>query len=148
MHCLQAGNDDTCRDKPCVVTVLGNISTRPTVNYTMELLHNHLEHYDGRLRPVHNQRDLVIVNMVFTLDMLRDFNDVSGEITFLGTSSMKWKEERLQWNKANYGEIGKMILPKEDVWNLELFMASSLNILSHLVGPHLRSPSPPKERQE
>lgn len=103
---------------------------RSTLNHSMQLTEDLMENYDKRLRPVFEQFSVVKVNMNFSLDMIRSFDDVSGEISLLGTFEMNWLEERLQWNQEDYGNVSSLILPKQDLWHPDLFLKTSLNSLS------------------
>lgn len=111
-----------------VATTKGEIST---LNYTMKLLQDLMENYDNRLRPLHDQHDIMVVNMSFHLSMIRSFDDVSGEITLLGTFTMLWMEERLTWQPSHYSNITELILPKIEVWHPDLFLETSLDTLGH-----------------
>lgn len=98
-----------------------------TLNDITTLIEDVTTNYDKRVRPVHNQLDFIVVNMNFRLIMIRSFDDVSGEITLLRRFVMEWIEERIKWNSLDYGNITEIILPKDDVWHLNLFMETSLN---------------------
>ena len=97
-----------------------------TDNYT-SLITFLLRDYDTRVLP---QADLglpVRVYFSFTLGMIQSFNDLTGQLDFLGNFITRWTDKRIRWNPDRWGGIEELVLPKMNVWHPEMIMPSSLN---------------------
>ncbi|KAL4239019.1 hypothetical protein ACF0H5_003723 [Mactra antiquata] len=95
------------------------------------LINDKLENYDSRLRPVLSEEKSVDVNITFNVDMLRSFDDVHGEISFLATSTFQWYDGRFTWTPSTYKNISHIVLPTNSLWIPEVMMPSSLNTVNH-----------------
>ena len=77
-----------------------------------------------KLLPRLIQNETVEIRISFTLGLIQDFNDLTGEISFLGIFQMQWHEERFVWDPAQYGGNAEVLFPVDDVWKPELTMGN------------------------
>ena len=107
-----------------ILFVLCNTVYCWTLNDTQTLSDNLLQGYNKKLLPLLEQNRTVNINVSFTLAILQDFNDITGEISFLGVFQLLWHEERFKWDPKQYGGQTEIIFPVDDVWKPQLIMAN------------------------
>ena len=95
-----------------------------TLNNSQTLHDDLLRGYNKKLLPRLIQNETVEIRISFTLALIQEFNDLTGEISFLGIFQMQWREERFVWDPAQYGGQTEVLFPVVDVWTPELIMGN------------------------
>ena len=80
--------------------------------------------YNKRLRPVLNQDDKVTVNVGLVMVALQEFDEVLEKFSIVGVFELRWQDENMIWDPANYNGINNTILGYEDVWKPELILTN------------------------
>lgn len=111
VHVVLTQNSPASKKKSTITTLVEDLMTN----------------YDSRFRPVLRENQSVQLNMSFNINMLRQFDDVKGEISFLATFSFTWWEKRLTWNESQYERISELVLPIDTIWIPEVMMPTSIN---------------------
>ncbi|XP_052245789.1 acetylcholine receptor subunit alpha-like [Dreissena polymorpha] len=99
-----------------------NINAR--LNDTKTLLRDLISNYNKNVRPVHNQSESVNVTVQLNVKSIQEFNEVSEVFSVVAAFSIRWKDERMTWNPANYGGAYQMMTSYDDVWVPELILTS------------------------
>ena len=80
--------------------------------------------YNRRLRPVQNQKDQVNVRVGLAAIALQEFDEVLEKFSIVGVFELRWQDENMVWNPANYSGINNTVLGYEDVWVPELILTN------------------------
>ena len=80
--------------------------------------------YNRRLRPVQNQDDPVNVSVALVAIALQEFDEVLEKFSIVGAFELRWQDENMVWNPANYSGISDTVLGYEDVWVPELILTN------------------------
>ena len=107
-----------------VVSLFLGDGTCWTLNNSQTLHDDLLRGYNKKLLPCLIQNETDEIRMSFTLGLIQEFNDLTGEISFLGIFQMQWHEERFVWDPAQYGDQTEVLFPVDDVWKPELIMGN------------------------
>ncbi|XP_019767087.2 neuronal acetylcholine receptor subunit alpha-4 [Dendroctonus ponderosae] len=84
-----------------------------------KLRRNVLLAYDPLVRPVLDQSTVTTVYMSLNLEYL-DLDERKSFIEIRGTSVMKWHDEKLNWDAANYENLTEIHALRTEIWNPEL----------------------------
>ncbi|KAH3722289.1 hypothetical protein DPMN_065245 [Dreissena polymorpha] len=98
--------------------------TGASLNDTKTLLRDLISNYNKNVRPVHNQSESVNVTVQLNVKSIQEFNEVSEVFSVVAAFSIRWKDERMTWNPANYGGAYQMMTSYDDVWVPELILTS------------------------
>lgn len=112
-----------------IVTVCTGSNTNGTV-YTTALLAHLFNGYDKRVSPQADASEPVQVKVSFALRQLLSFDDLTGEVEFLGNFHMVWDDKRIAWQPREWGEKVEIVLPKSDVWYPQMQMPMATNKLN------------------
>ncbi|VDI06887.1 Hypothetical predicted protein [Mytilus galloprovincialis] len=68
------------------------------------------------IRPRLNQTDFVEIRVLMTLESIKDYDEVSGTLTVVGTYVLYWQDEMRNWNESEYGNLSVMRTPIIETW--------------------------------
>ena len=80
--------------------------------------------YNKRLRPLQNQDDQIEVSVGLVAIALQEFNEVLEKFSVVGVFELRWQDENMVWDPANYSGINNTVLGYEDVWVPELILTN------------------------
>ena len=80
--------------------------------------------YNKRLRPLQNQDDRIEVSVGLVAIALQEFDEVLEKFSVVGVFELRWQDENMVWDPANYSGINNTILGYEDVWVPELILTN------------------------
>ncbi|CAG2232270.1 Pancreatic triacylglycerol lipase [Mytilus edulis] len=86
--------------------------------------------YNKIIRPLHDKKTSTMVNMSFSLISIKDFDEVTGKFSVIGSLHVTWHDNRMIWNQTEYGNINSMIFGQNDVWKPNLFLGNAFDDMS------------------
>jgi len=86
-----------------------------------------MSNYEKNIRPIRNQRSLMDVYVKLKIRGLTDYDDLGGVMKLTGFLNLRWKDECIQWNPSDYGEIKYIKLPLSDVWSPKFVISNAVN---------------------
>lgn len=107
-----------CAVQPCLASLIGN---------TTKLIDYLLTGYDSRVLPKTDSNSPMRVKLSFQLNMLQRFDDLSGQLDFVGKFKMQWDDHRIVWKSKDWSNLSELVVPKTDVWYPKMIMEGSLN---------------------
>ncbi|MFH4978614.1 hypothetical protein AB6A40_005323 [Gnathostoma spinigerum] len=81
-----------------------------------------LKHYDLAVRPVINASTVVNIFMGLTLTHIFNIDERNQVLTLNAWVEQYWKDERISWNPADYGNITKLTVGKQHVWTPDIVL--------------------------
>ncbi|CAC5375491.1 CHRNB1 [Mytilus coruscus] len=82
------------------------------------------------IRPIHDIKESTKVNLSFSLISIKEFDEVTGKFSVIGMFNINWQDNRMIWNKTEYGNIHSMIFGQNDVWKPNLFLGNAFDDMS------------------
>ncbi|GJQ64877.1 hypothetical protein Trydic_g7051 [Trypoxylus dichotomus] len=101
------------------------IGPRPLWNatYTDKLRHDLLLNYDKFARPAPHQNT---TNVDFGISIRHiEVNEFKSTVTVYGFAKLQWNDEKLKWNKSDYGGLDKLNMADHELWLPDLFLINS-----------------------
>ncbi|KAK6187534.1 hypothetical protein SNE40_005536 [Patella caerulea] len=99
-------------------------------------LHNKIfDNYNPDVRPTTNSSAAVDVEVVFILESVRKLESSSETLVASIYIVLTWKDEFLVWNKTDYEEIDRILIPAKRVWVPDLYFSNSLSVQSGILTP-------------
>ncbi|EDO41763.1 predicted protein, partial [Nematostella vectensis] len=96
-------------------------------NRQKRLIHDLLDTYNPRARPVTNDNHTVGLKLTIRLQQIMDVDEKNEVIqTFLILEQM-WNDTRLAWNETEYGGIKQMTLRSKLIWTPDISVLNSAN---------------------
>ncbi|XP_052067688.1 acetylcholine receptor subunit alpha-1-B-like [Mytilus californianus] len=89
-----------------------------------------LNDYNKMIRPIYDIKESTKVNLRFSLISIKDFDEVTGKFSVIGMLNINWQDNRMIWNKTEYGNIHSMIFGQNDVWKPNLFLGNAFDDMS------------------
>uniref|UniRef100_A0A8D8RPP1 Acetylcholine receptor subunit alpha-L1 n=1 Tax=Cacopsylla melanoneura TaxID=428564 RepID=A0A8D8RPP1_9HEMI len=86
--------------------------------WSEKLKHDLLKNYDRYMRPEHDQ-GVTLVNLSMAFKNV-DLDYVTAKLSINSWMSMKWFDPALQWDPKKYGDIKKIYLAPQEVWQPDL----------------------------
>ena len=84
-------------------------------NKTMELHDNLLSNYNSDIRPCVGCSGPLSINISLHFTSLNELDEVHGEMHSVGYLVVRWIEDRLTWNPADYAGVTHVIFSSEKV---------------------------------
>ncbi|KAH3706846.1 hypothetical protein DPMN_066236 [Dreissena polymorpha] len=85
----------------------------------------HSDGYSKNIRPLIKQSDVVEVETHMILNTIIDFNEKEESIKISGYLGMAWYDDFLKWNPTDYGGLGRLLFPQNDVWRPDVALHNS-----------------------
>ncbi|XP_063400916.1 acetylcholine receptor subunit alpha-1-B-like [Mytilus trossulus] len=89
-----------------------------------------LDGHNKMIRPLHDNKKSTMVNMSFSLISIKDFDEVTGKFSVVGLLKVTWQDNRMIWNKTEYGNMNSIIFEQNDVWKPNLFLGNAFDDMS------------------
>lgn len=72
--------------------------------------------YNKLIRPVANNSDTLTVKLGLRLSQLIDVDEKNQIMTTNVWLTQEWRDYKLRWNKAEYGNVDRLYVPSTDIW--------------------------------
>ncbi|XP_059158984.1 acetylcholine receptor subunit beta-like 1, partial [Physella acuta] len=82
--------------------------------------------YNPRIRPVVNQSAVLVVHVAFELVSIVELNDVQQSFTCNGFLVLRWTDENLVWDPAQYGGQAVIHPVPQDIWRPRVVVMNTL----------------------
>ena len=81
-------------------------------------LHNDLfENYNPKVRPIFESNQPVVVDIILELVKILAVDEIHQTFKTSVNIKLRWFDERLVWNKTEYGNINKIVFPLDkNIW--------------------------------
>ncbi|XP_061169562.1 neuronal acetylcholine receptor subunit alpha-3-like [Saccostrea echinata] len=89
--------------------------------------------YNNHVRP----SDVTNISIEFVLFSLNDLDMKSQTMSTSGWMTVKWKDPRLVWTKASYGDIEYIYTKQDKIWRPELIIDNSVGGMDPIGHDHL-----------
>ncbi|CAG2219510.1 unnamed protein product [Mytilus edulis] len=86
------------------------------LNTDVERLHEYLTNVSKHVKPRINQLHRVNVDVMFTMNTIQDYDEISGNLIFTSSFAFFWKDELKMWNPLNYNGIMRTQLSILQTW--------------------------------
>ena len=80
--------------------------------------------YNKNVRPLKNQTQALVVDIMLYVGALQEFDEVLERFSLVTVLSLSWTDERLTWNSSDYGEISTTFFGYKEVWVPELILTN------------------------
>ena len=90
--------------------------------------------YNKMIRGVKDQTKAVDVNVTFSILSIDNLNEVDETLEIMGVLYVRWGDERLVWDPANYNNTKMVHVYQDDIWKPEIVLANSaqeITLLGH-----------------
>ena len=88
--------------------------------------------YNRLIRGVLDQRKVVGVNLTFRLASIARINAVEETVEVIGVLYIRWIDERLIWNPADYNDTRIVHAFQNEIWKPEVVLSNPANVVSVL----------------
>ncbi|KAL4233727.1 hypothetical protein ACF0H5_008407 [Mactra antiquata] len=83
--------------------------------------------YNAHIRPLYDQSDTLQVFVAQSIYSIQQFDIQTGEVNVLALFYVSWRDEYLQWNLEDYGNITMIPIQKEHIWKPRIVLARSFS---------------------
>ena len=91
-----------------------------------------LTNYTKEVRPVLDQDDPVDVNITISIYNINSFDELSGTLELSLRVVLEWREERINWNESDYGNISSIHIPNKLLWTPRILLAKAAHNIAEL----------------
>ena len=88
--------------------------------------------YNKMIRGVKDQTKSVDVNVTFSILSIDSLNEVDETLQIMGVLYIRWRDERLIWDPADYNNTAMVHIYQNSVWKPEIILANSARKVSLL----------------
>ncbi|XP_030757127.1 neuronal acetylcholine receptor subunit beta-3-like [Sitophilus oryzae] len=85
-----------------------------------------LAQYDPMVRPVLDQGTFTMLPIWLNLKYL-ELDEHKSTLYLMGTATLKWRDEKLDWDPKLYGDIQTMHIFKNEIWQPKLLCSSAVS---------------------
>ncbi|CAC5397967.1 unnamed protein product [Mytilus coruscus] len=93
----------------------------------MQTLHESLTKVSKHVKPRINQSQPVNVDVMFAMNTIQDYDEISGNLIFTASFAFFWNDELKMWNPLNYNGIINTQLPILKTWVPALVLRNGVN---------------------
>lgn len=93
----------------------------------MQTLYESLTNVSKHIKPRINQSQSVNVDVMFAMNTIQDYDEISGNLVFTASFAFFWKDEFKMWNPLNYNGIINTQLPIMKTWVPALVLRNGVN---------------------
>ena len=83
--------------------------------------------YSIYARPPINQSQVLTVEVSYTLNAIKEFDEVKDKFSVTGTVIMAWQDDRLQWKPEEYGGVDHILVNNDVFWTPPLYLQNSID---------------------
>lgn len=110
----------------CLFSNVWSKSIQDAENLYTHLLNSSTKH----IKPRFDQSDKVDVDILFSINSIKDYEEVYGILSFTGSFVIYWKDDIKTWNPSDYGGIRAIDLPLTETWTPTLLLRNGVDQIS------------------
>lgn len=97
------------------------------IHNDMQTLYESLTNVSKHIKPRINQSQPVNVDVMFAMNTIQDYDEISGNLVFTASFAFFWKDEFKMWNPLNFSGIINTQLPIMKTWVPALVLRNGVN---------------------
>ena len=83
--------------------------------------------YTFYARPPRDQSQVLTVYVGFSLNAIKEFDEVNDKFSVTGSVIMSWEDDRLQWKPEEYGGVDHVLVNNDVFWTPPLYLQNSID---------------------
>ncbi|CAH1788003.1 unnamed protein product [Owenia fusiformis] len=83
--------------------------------------------YDPKVRPVKNLNTTTTVSIGMTMNQIRELVEITQTLTCAIWAVLRWKDEFLTWDPADYDGLDLLIVPSDTIWTPDITLYNSVD---------------------
>ncbi|KAL4233411.1 Neuronal acetylcholine receptor subunit beta-4 [Mactra antiquata] len=109
------------------------------IDEVKRLIKDKEKNYDKELRPVINQSESIAVYLNFSLLSIQEVNEVKQTVTLNAYISIRWRDEKIAWEPADYDGIVEFAVNSGRFWTPPLLIINTNDKLDFIGNPSIKT---------